>query len=128
MKKEEAATQPPRILVVENTPSIQRLIQRILGASFEVITASNAREAFQAAEESTADLVLLNIRLGGAKSGVDVLQELRAQGAYQDVPFVAVTGHALPGDRERLLKEGFDDYIAKPFSREELLETIRRHV
>ena len=72
------------------------------------------------------DLVLLDINLGQGPNGADVLRELRAMPAYQDVPIVAVTAYALPGDRERFLGMGFTDYLAKPFNADELLALTAR--
>jgi len=68
--------------------------------------------------------VLLDINLGCARDGVDVLRELRMLPGYERVPTVAVTAYAMPGDKERFLEAGFDAYLGKPFTEEELHEVL----
>jgi CheY-like chemotaxis protein len=53
--------------------------------------------------------------------GAEVLRRIRADGVLQDLPVIALTAHAMSGDREKLLAKGFDDYVAKPIIDEALL-------
>ena len=69
-------------------------------------------------------MVLLDINLGVIRTGVDVLHELRQVPEYATIPAVAVTAYALPGDRERFLEAGFDAYLGKPFTEEELRQVL----
>ena len=67
------------------------------------------------------DIVMLDIQLNGGPGGLDMLRALRALSAYTYAPILAVTAYALPGDSDRFLDAGFDAYLAKPFTRDELL-------
>jgi len=91
-----------------------------------VTAVSDGEMALRHAQETAYDIVLLDINLGGGPSGADVLRRLRAQPAYENVPIAAVTAYALPGDRERLLKMGFDAYLDKPFAPEDLDELMEQ--
>lgn len=74
------------------------------------------------------DLILLDISLPGM-DGTEVLQALRQREHLRDVPIVALTAHAMRGDRERFLALGFDDYVTKPIVDEEILiGVIRRRL
>jgi CheY-like chemotaxis protein len=68
--------------------------------------------------------VLLDIHLGDALSGEDIMRHLRAQPGNEGLPIVALTAFALPGDRARFLAAGFDAYLTKPYTRDALLETV----
>jgi CheY-like chemotaxis protein len=109
------------MLIVEDNKDTQFLIQNMLEDVGDVRVASNAEEALREARltletsKGAFDLVLIDINLGEGPSGEDVLMELRAMPAYQDVPIAAVTAYALPGDREGFLETGFNAYLSKPF-------------
>ena len=112
--------QPPpnqgaRVLLVEDNPDARLLMQTLLEDIYEIALAENAEEALAAARQAHYDLVLLDINLGPGATGEEVLAGLRARPAYRHTPIVALTAHALPGDRERFLGLGFTDHLAKPF-------------
>jgi CheY-like chemotaxis protein len=67
---------------------------------------------------------VLDINLGGKETGADVLRIARTLEGYADVYAIALTAYALPGDRERLLESGFDEYISKPFTRQSLMDAL----
>ena len=125
---EEAPTEPAapahHILVVDDNPNTRLLLTRMLRGYAAVATAATAREALDLAAAGSYDAVLLDINLGAGVSGEDVMHRLRALPGYAHVPVVAFTAYALPGDRERFLNVGFDDYLPKPFSREQLLAVL----
>jgi CheY-like chemotaxis protein len=84
---------------------------------------STIDEAVDIAQEASFDIYLLDINLGERRTGVELLQLLRAlNGQY--VPALALTAYALPGDKERFLEAGFDGYLSKPFTRAMLIDTI----
>ncbi len=111
----------PRVLVVEDNADTRRLIERTLADFYEVDTAPDADAALALAREAWYDIVMLDIQLNGGPGGLDLLRDLRAMSAYAYAPILAVTAYALPGDNERFLEAGFDAYLAKPFTRDELL-------
>ena len=133
--EEEAAPAPPppprsarreperaRMLVAEDNPNTQFLMRELLAPYGDVTVTSTASEALEAAKRARYDLVLLDINLGGRRSGADVVRRLRAMPAYSRVPIAALTAYALPGDRERFLQMGFDTYLSKPFDVDALLQ------
>jgi PAS domain S-box-containing protein len=109
----EAPDQKP-LLVVDDNVDICELLELML-APRTVHTAQSAEEGLKKAANHDYAAILMDISLPRI-SGVDALHELRNQDRNHSTPVIAMTGHALPGDRQRLLDEGFDAYLAKPFS------------
>jgi PAS domain S-box-containing protein len=126
-----AAALPPvsktqHILLVEDEADIQSLIAGLLGDHCRLTIAANAQEALVIVHkklntmERAFDAILMDINLGGGLSGTDLLLALRTLSAYSNVPIAALTAYALPSDRERFLRSGFNAYLYKPFTGEEL--------
>ena len=117
-----------RVLVVEDNPSTQRLIEYQLSkiCAFEQVTTPD--EALDLASQQSFDAFLLDIHLGADMNGIDVLHMLRSKPEYRNVPAIALTAHALPADRERFLKAGFNDHLPKPFTASELLHALEELV
>ncbi len=115
----------PRVLVVEDNTDIRLLVERILGRRYRVEVAASAGEALRRVAAAGYDALVLDINLGGATSGLDVLEAARAGPSGDGVAALALTATALPGDRERLLAAGFEAYLPKPFSKFDLMETLR---
>jgi CheY-like chemotaxis protein len=114
------------IAVVEDNPDNRLLVQALLDDAYDLAEYSTGGEALSGLRESTADLVLLDISLPGM-DGIEVLQAMRADPELQSIPVIALTAHAMSGDKERFLDAGFDDYVAKPIIDETLLlDTIAR--
>jgi two-component system, OmpR family, phosphate regulon response regulator PhoB len=114
-------TDAARILVVDDEPDITALVAYHLAkAGYRVSTAASGPEALRAAREDRPDLVVLDLMLPG-RSGFDVLSELRSQPETKSVGVVLLTAKKDEPDRIRGLSLGADDYIAKPFSPQELV-------
>lgn len=124
-KKMRQTADNPKLLIVEDNPEIRTMMSLTLRSEFEVDTAGTFDQAMEATAGRSFDVLLVDIDLGGDRSGVDLLQRLRAEG-YGDTPMIACTAYALPGDRERFLQQGFDDYIGKPFTRKQLISVLHR--
>jgi len=101
------------------------LVDRMLRTLCVVEPAAHGEEALQLLEAHSFDIVLLDIQLPGHLNGIKVLQQIRDFFPNLDVPVIAFTAHALPGDAERLLSLGFDGYIGKPFTRDDLVDTVK---
>ncbi len=115
-----------RVALVEDNPDNRLLVQALLKGHFEVAEYPTGGEALAAFEKAVPDLVLLDISLPGM-DGAEVLARLRAEPRWRTIPVVALTAHAMSGDRERLLGLGFDAYLAKPIlDPRELVGTIER--
>jgi CheY-like chemotaxis protein len=103
-----------RILVVEDSPDIRVLIRMLLEAGgHEVLTAADGREAIEAARRERPEVVLMDLSLP-VLSGWEAAREIKADPATRSIPVIAVTAHAMQGDRERALAAGCDGFIAKP--------------
>jgi len=116
----------PRIAVVEDNPDNRFLVQALLEDLYDISEYDSGLAALEGLIADGPDLVLLDISLP-EMDGTDVLRWIREQEELKDLPVVALTAHAMAGDRERYLAEGFDDYVTKPIVDETiLLETIAR--
>ncbi len=109
-----APVAPARILVVEDNPLNRLLVHDILELrGHSVIEAATVDEACRLLERERLDLLLLDVQIPGG-GGEAVIREVRARAHLADLPIVAVTSLAMPGDRERLLSNGFQGYLSKP--------------
>lgn len=112
-----------RILIVEDEPRIASFLQKGLRAQgFETAVVADGTAASVAANDDAFDLVLLDVGLPG-KDGLTVLREVRGRG--QRLPIILLTARDEVSDRIVGLDGGADDYVAKPFSFEELLARVR---
>jgi len=115
------------LAVVEDNADNRLLVRALLGHLYHVreyVTGSDALAAFARGE--VPDIVLMDISLPGI-SGLDVLLRMRGDERLAELPVVALTAHAMDGDRAALLEAGFDEYVSKPiFDETVLLRAIER--
>lgn len=102
-----------RIAIVEDNPDNLMLVEAILGGSYETVSYENGIDALAGLPDAHVDLVLLDISLP-RMDGVAVLESMRLDDQLKDIPVIALTAHAMVGDREKYLAKGFDDYFTKP--------------
>jgi CheY-like chemotaxis protein len=113
-----------RILLVEdNEMNRDMLSRRLARRGFEVIMAVNGEQGVQMAASDAPDLILLDMSLP-VLSGWDAAQKLKADPATQTIPIIALTAHAMGGDREKSLEAGCDEYDTKPVELKRLLEKM----
>ena len=115
-----------RILLIEDFEANHDLISRYLRLfDFEVVEASDGESGLTKAREesSNIDLVLLDMSLP-QMDGWEVARQLKADESTQSLPVIAVTAHAMVGDREKGLSAGCDEYVTKPLDFTDLLEKI----
>ena len=117
-----------RVHLVEDNDNTVFLLRNLLGDQVDLSVSLNATDAVQHAQDKDFDLFLIDINLGAGGSGVEVLHRLREMERHATTPAVAVTAVAMPGDRDKLLNQGFDDYLAKPFEADDLIEVVNRHL
>src|SRR5438046_10496760 len=117
-----ADTAPPQgVLLVDDEPDITGLVScHLAKAGYRVMTGADGREALQLAREQRPDLVVLDLMLP-VVSGYDVLAELRRREETRDVGVILLTARKEEADRIKGLSLGADDYLAKPFSPQELV-------
>ena len=117
-----------RILVAEDNPVNQVLVRRLMerhGCS--VVVADSGRRALEALERQTFDLVLMDVQMptmDGFEATAAIRERERVTG--QHLPVIAMTAHAMAGDRERCIAAGMDGYVAKPIRASELMKEIHR--
>lgn len=125
----EALPQDLHILMVEDNNSNVLVITSMLdlyGYSYEL--AKNGKEALDKIASTHYDLILMDVQMP-EMDGWEVTRRIRADEKIQGnqrIPIIGMTAHALPGDRQRCLEAGMDDYIAKPFDSSTLLQSIKR--
>ena len=116
------------ILLVEDNPVNRRLAQHVLEKEgYRVVAADNGAAALKTLERKHFDLVLMDVqmpRMDGIETTAAIRNREKVTGGY--IPIVALTAHAMVGDRERCLKAGMDDYLIKPIQPAMLLEAIER--
>ncbi len=112
------------ILIVEDVDSNFLLLRQYLKKlNYRIIRAETGLEAIKNFRAEQPDLVLMDIRLP-KMSGIEAMEQIKE--INPDVPVIAQTAHAMAYDREKLIKSGFDDYIAKPIKKQELLDIIEK--
>ena len=123
------AAVPLRILIAEDNPVNQRLAAAILGKrGHTVVVAGDGRQAVEAFERERFDVALMDVQmpeLNGFEATAKIREQEKATG--ERLPIIALTAHAMTGDRERCLASGMDDYLAKPLNATALIETVERH-
>lgn len=109
-----------QILVVEDNPDNRILITDVLDSlGYQVIVANDGEEGIKRASTDKPDLILMDISLPG-KDGLTATREIKAGETTRHIPIIALTAHAMVGDRERALEAGCDDYVSKPIDLKEL--------
>jgi len=109
-----------RIAVVEDNEDNRLLLHAFLDEQYDLQDYETGPEALRGMDAIVPGVVLLDISLPGM-DGVEVLRRLRQNEKLRHLYVIALTAHAMAGDRERLLAAGFDDYLAKPIMDESLL-------
>ena len=105
----------PKVLVIEDEPDNRDLVRFVLEmAGHEVAEAVTGEEGLALAREARPNVVLTDVSLPGLLDGYEVTRRIRADPELRDLPVLAITAHAMRGDRERALEAGCDDYLSKP--------------
>ena len=112
------------ILYVEDNEMNYILMKRFLKDRYIVVNASNGEIAIELISKKIYPIILMDINLGSGMNGIDTLKIIKQDVRYSKIPVVAVTGYALPSDRDRLLDNGFNNIITKPFTKEEIINLI----
>ncbi|MFV2006660.1 MAG: response regulator [Longimicrobiales bacterium] len=109
-----------RIAVVEDNPDNRMLVEAILDELYDIVEFETGKQAVAGLVEAKPDLVLLDISLP-EMDGTEVLEWIRGQESLAGLPVIALTAHAMAGDREKYLDLGFDEYLTKPIIDETVL-------
>ncbi len=115
-----------RILVVEDNPDNRILITDVLTAlDYEVIVAVDGEAGVQAATSDVPDLILMDLSLP-KMDGWTATGQIKANPNLNHIPVIALTAHAMVGDREKALQAGCNDYISKPIDFRELADKLEK--
>jgi len=115
-----------RILLVEDNPENRDMLsRRLIRRGYQMSFAMDGAQAVQLTQAELPDLVLMDLSLP-VMDGWEATRRLKADPATRAIPVIALTAHAMVGDRERAIAAGADDYDTKPVDLERLLEKIQR--
>jgi CheY-like chemotaxis protein len=123
--RSEWSTRMVKILLVEdNEMNRDMLSRRLIRRGYKVATAVNGQQGVDMAVLESPDLILLDMSLP-VLNGWDAALKLKADPATQAIPIIALTAHAMAGDREKALEAGCDEYDTKPVEIKRLLDKIK---
>ena len=115
----------PKILYVEdNEDNVYMLTRRLERSGFAVVVASDGEEGVALARTERPDLILMDLSLP-VLDGWEATRRLKGSEETRAIPIIALSAHAMPGDREKALDAGCDDYDSKPVNLPGLLDKIR---
>jgi CheY-like chemotaxis protein len=121
-------SRPSRVLLVEDNAVNRRVAVGMLGKlGSEVTEAQDGQAALECLERASFDLVLMDVQMPNM-DGFQATAAIRANPQWAEMPVIAMTAHAMKGDRERCLQAGMDDYIAKPIRLEDLRVALDKWV
>ena len=118
---------PIRVLLVEDNDLNQKIVsQMLVNYGFEITVANDGLECLRLLQENHFDVILMDMQMP-VMDGYETTRMIRQYEELQHIPVIAMTAHAMAGDREKCLVSGCTSYIAKPFKAEELAREIRKH-
>ena len=115
------------LLVEDNDDNIATIGNYLETQGFSVSIARNGFEAIKSVKEKKPDLILMDIQMP-KMDGLETIKRLRKKVNSVDIPIIALTALAMPGDREKCLKAGADEYLTKPVGLKILASIIRMHL
>lgn len=115
------------LLVEDNEMNMDMLSRRLKRKGFEVLEAVNGEEGIKMTQEHLPDLVLMDMSLP-LVNGWEATRELKDSSQTSHIPIIALTAHAMAGDREKALAAGCDDYDSKPIDFKRLLAKINAFI
>jgi two-component system cell cycle response regulator DivK len=119
---------PRKILIVEDNEDSRELVAKVLrNKGYLIVEAVDGEEAIDKVVSEKPDLVLLDISIPKL-DGYEVARRLKSMEDVKDIPIVAVTAHAMKGDREKVIAAGFEGYISKPVNVRELPDQVKSYL
>ncbi len=117
-----------RLLVAEDNLVNQKVVSTVLKKhGYHVHLASNGRDAVEALEREHFDLVLMDVQMP-EMDGITAARRIRQNPRWQRLPIIAMTAHAMKGDRERCLQAGMNEYLSKPVAPNHLMDAVKHHL
>lgn len=119
---------PKKILIVEDNQDSRELVVKILkNRGYQLIEAVDGEDALEKAITESPDLILMDISIPKI-DGYEVTRMLKSRKEFKYTPIIALTAHAMKGDREKAMESGCEGYIAKPINIHELPEQIKSYL
>ncbi len=119
---------PKKILIVDDNQDSRELTVKVLkNRGYQMIEASDGEEALEKALAEKPDLILMDISIPKI-NGYEVTRRLKSQADFKATPIIALTAHAMKGDKEKALESGCDGYISKPINVHELPDQIKSYM
>jgi len=114
----------PKVLLVEDNPENRDMLsRRLLRRGYDVVMALDGQQAVEMAAAEKPDLILMDMSLP-VLDGWEATRRIKAAAETREIPVIALTAHAMSGDREKALESGCDDYDTKPIDLPRLLEKM----
>lgn len=118
-----------KVLVVEDNDVNRKLVvDIIIYRGIDVIEAKDAITAMQLTSQHVPDMVLMDIQLQGSISGLEAVRQIKANPHTKHIPIIAITAFAMHGDRENMLAAGCQEYVAKPFTMQQLSDILEKYL
>lgn len=124
LTEEKNKNEKPKILIVEDNLINCEVTSLFLSDIAETKSVTNPDKALLVSRKETFDAFIIDINLGAKTNGIMLMNQIKQLTPYKNTSFIAVTGYAMAGDEKRLLEEGFDYYLSKPFEQDELNEIV----
>ncbi|NJN62832.1 MAG: response regulator [Coleofasciculaceae cyanobacterium RL_1_1] len=122
-----STTRPPTVLAVDDSPVMQKTIQKILGHTYRVLSVDNALDALNTIYNENISVMLLDVSMPDI-DGLEVCRTIRSLPQFVGLPIIMVTARDKAFDRVQGKMAGATEYLTKPFSPETLLEIVERYV
>ncbi len=116
-----------KVLIVEDVDLNRDLVVQLLEDQYQVIEAINGQEGLEVAERERPDLILMDLSLP-VMDGWEATRRLKANDDLRSIPVIALTAHAMVGDKEKALAAGCNDYLVKPLDEDELMAKIEKYL
>lgn len=126
-RSSSSSPNPTILLAEDNENTISMLVDYLELKGFHIALARNGEEAIERAREEHPQLILMDIQMPQL-DGLQAIRRIRSDARLAPIPIIALTALTMPGDRERCLQEGADEYLSKPVSLKQLMQMIAKYV
>ncbi|GEM_PF-856240 len=123
-KSKSARKKLPNVLIVEDNMVNSNLLMQHIKKYCHLFFSQTGKAAIEVTRREKIDVIFMDINLGQGMDGTQAMHEIRKQSGNETLPVVAVTGFAGREDRDNFLKAGFNDFIAKPFERKDIISVM----
>jgi len=129
-KIEKISKKKYNILIAEDNAINRKFINALLKSDlnrYNLFFAENGEEALKILEEQEIDLILMDIQMP-VMDGMEATRRIRQNNKYNNLPIIALTAHALVGDKEKFISIGCNDYLTKPFNKKDLFDMLEKYL